>query len=132
MEYWALFTAIACWLAYTLYLTYLSLKNGRDPADGTVCVLMAGQTGLAEWFLRSVYRTGAVLTGRLSVVVAVDPDDGAAGIVKILSEKKDFSVISPGEIPQSAEIQPESWVMDIRGMDMDQLRRGPLKNIAGY
>lgn len=132
MEYWALFTATACWLAYTLYLTYMSLKNGRDPAGGTVCVLMADQAGLAEWFLRSVYRNGAVLTGRLSLVVAVEADDRAAGIVEILSEIKDFSVISPGEMPHSAEIQTGSWVMDIRGMDMDQLRKGPLKNIAGY
>ncbi|MFZ5652592.1 MAG: hypothetical protein ACOY4I_17300 [Bacillota bacterium] len=132
MEFWALFTAIACWLVYTLYHTYLSLKNGRASAQATVCVLMSGQSGLAEWFLRSVYSTGAVLTGRLAVVVALEPGDGAAGIVKILSEKNDFSVLSPGEIPQSVEVTPQSWVMDIRSMDMAQLREGPLKTLASF
>lgn len=132
MEFWALFAATACWLAYTLYHTYLSLKNGRAPADGVVCVLMADQAGLAEWFLRSMHGTGAVLTGRLAVVVAVEPGDGAAGIVKILSEENDFSVVSPGEMSQSVEVTPQSWVMDIRSMDMVQLREGPLKALAGF
>ncbi|MFZ5648375.1 MAG: hypothetical protein ACOY30_12240 [Bacillota bacterium] len=133
MEFCALLTAIACWLAYTLYFAYLSLKKGRVPAEGTVCVLMAGQAGLAEWLLRKIYLTGAVLTGRLSVVVAVEPDDGAAGIVKILSKKEEFDVISPGEIARAAaENASEPWVLDIRGMNMDQLRDGPLKSLASY
>lgn len=132
MEYWALFTAIACWLAYTLYTAFSSIRNGRAPTEGTVCVLMAGQAGLAEWFLGNMYRTGAILTGRLSVVVAVEPDDGAAGIVRILSDKNDISVISYSELVNGRQIPSDTWVVDIRGMNMAQLRDGPLKTIAGY
>lgn len=125
MELYILTTALLGWLAYTLYLTALLLRKGRETAGGTVCVYMGNQADVAEWFIRSIYRSDGVLAGRLDVAVAVEcPGDDTGRIVRILSGEKEFSLFEGGEL---AKVCP--LVLDVRGMDKKALLVGPLKCI---
>lgn len=125
MELYILTAALLGWLAYTLYFTALLLRKGRDFAKGTVCVYMGNQADVAEWFIRSIYRSEGVLTGRLAVAVAVDcSGDDTGRIVSILSGEKEFSFYEGGEL---AKVCP--LVLDVRGMDKKALLLGPLRCI---
>lgn len=125
MELYILTAALLGWLAYTLYFTALLLRKGRDFAKGTVCVYMGNQADVAEWFIRSIYRSEGVLTGRLAVAVAVDcPGDDTGRIVSILSGEKEFSFYEGVEL---AKVCP--LVLDVRGMDKKALLLGPLRCI---
>lgn len=133
-ELCVLLTALFCWLVYTLYLSALLIKDGRSSAEGIICVIMGNQAGVAEWFIRKMYSTEVVLSGRLWVAVSVEPvADGTVGIVDILWEEKEFLLVDTEErIRVVKELNLNPWVMDIRGMGMTELLKGPLHSLANY
>ena len=143
MELWVLLTAFLFWLGYTLYLINTLLKSSGLIPHGLVCVLMGNQAGEAEWFIRSVCKCEGVLNGSLELAVAVDKKgDSTARIVEILSAEKDFFLVGGYGTSGGYEYlnrcglseAVNSWklgalVMDVRGMGMEDLIKGPLRSI---
>lgn len=131
MMYWVISIAFIFWLTY---VAYILAGSDRMAVEGTVCILMGNQADVAEWFIRSVYKSEGILTGRLGVAVAVEvSEDDTSHIVKILSREKEFQLIDPGDwqgINRDSPVKPLK--MDIRGMEKGELIRGPLNNITRY
>lgn len=129
-----LLTALFLWLVYTLYLSVSLIKNDRSSTEGIICVIMGNQAGVAEWFIRKMYSTEVVLSGRFWVALSVEPvTDGTTGIVNILWEEKEFLLLDPEERNRVVkDLNLNTWVMDIRGLDMAELLKGPLHNLANY
>lgn len=131
MELWVLVTAFFCWLGYTLYFSALLLKSRGISAEVMVYVFMGNQAEVAEWFIRNIYKSEAVLAGHVGLAIAVDcMDAGTSGIVQILSRENEFNVISNKELPETDGKTPfKPLVMDVRGMNMNELMKGPLKQL---
>ena len=131
MELWVLVAAFFCWLGYTLYFSALLLKSRVISAEIMVYIFMGNQSEVAEWFVRNVYKSEAVLTGHIGLAIAVDyMDAGTFGVVKILSREKEFNVISNNELPEEdGRSSLKALVMDVRGMNMNELLKGPLKQL---
>jgi len=129
MMYWVISITFIFWLTY---VAYILARSDRMAVEGTVCILMGNQADVAEWFIRSVYKSEGILTGRLGVAVAVEgAEDDTSHIVKILSREKEFQLIDPGDwrgINRGSPVNPLK--MDIRGMEKGELIRGPLNNIT--
>ncbi len=129
---WVLAAALASWLGCVLFQACRAVVKGRGDPEGTVFLLMGNQAEVAEWFLRMVYRSEGILTGRLALAVGAEGRaDDTARIVEIMSRQKGFRLVGPGEGPGSGPGQPERiWFIDVRGMNTRDLLKGPLNVLA--
>ncbi|MFZ5596394.1 MAG: hypothetical protein ACOY31_05210 [Bacillota bacterium] len=133
-DLWVLLAAFLFWFVYTSALAVNLLKGGSINPEGTICVMMGGQAEVAEWFIRKLYRNSAVMCGRYSVAVSVyEGEDDTAGILKILSAEKGFSLIREDEWwLANKELFFQNRVIDARGMGREELLKGPLKTLISF
>ena len=120
--------ALTCWLGVTLYQAYRSIERGRVDAVDLVYLFMGSQGDTAEWFLRSIYRSEGILTGRLAVMVETErAEDDTARIIEILSKSKGFSWVETGMEPDGGgDFGETAWYFDLRGINTIVLLKKPL------